>query len=88
MWESERIIEPEPIMGEWDRGDPKYSMMVQQVVGKINTRPGGEQEMGSVSGCAPVVSLCNCSTIMFGTERMANRFKQCCHSWYRSSITR
>lgn len=44
--EPQRIIEPEPIKGEWDRSDPRYSMMVQ-VVGKIITRPGGEQEMGS-----------------------------------------
>ncbi|KAG0612315.1 hypothetical protein M758_6G018100 [Ceratodon purpureus] len=45
--EPQRIIEPELIKGEWDRGDPKYSMMVQQVVGKISTRPGGNQEMGN-----------------------------------------
>jgi len=45
--EPQRIIEPEPIQGEWDRGDPKYSAMMQQVVGKITTRPAGGQEMGS-----------------------------------------
>lgn len=53
----ERIIEPEPIKEEWDRGDPRYSAMVQQVVGKISTRPGKEQEMGSVSGSSPVLAL-------------------------------
>lgn len=46
--EPQPIIEPGmPIPGEWNRGDPRYSAMVQQVVGKISTRPGGTQEMGN-----------------------------------------
>lgn len=45
--EPQRIIEPAPIAEEWDRRDPKYFAMTQQVVAKITTRPGGEQEMGS-----------------------------------------
>jgi len=45
--EPQYIIEPGQNIGDWDRGDPKYSVMVQQVVGKISTRPGSESEMGT-----------------------------------------
>lgn len=46
---AEFIVEPGQNIGEWDRGDPKYSLMVQQVLGKITTRSGSESEMGTVS---------------------------------------
>ena len=48
------IIEPKQNLGDWDRGDPNYSAMVQQVVGKITTRPGGEAEMATVSTCISI----------------------------------
>lgn len=77
--ESEPIIEPGmPIPGEWNRGDPRYSAMVQQVVGKISTRPGGTQEMGNVSGLSAtfLFHLCDCLTAQW--RRRNSIFKQCC----------
>lgn len=35
------IIEPGQEIGDWDRGDPRYSALVQQVVGKIETQAAG-----------------------------------------------
>lgn len=46
------IIEPGQEIGDWDRGDPRYSALVQQVVGKIETQaPSGDAATGHhVSG--------------------------------------
>ncbi|KAG6557999.1 hypothetical protein Mapa_000178 [Marchantia paleacea] len=45
--EPQVIVEPEQNLGDWERRDPKFAAMSQQVVGIITTRPGGKQEMGN-----------------------------------------
>jgi hypothetical protein len=45
---AEMIIEPAQNMRDGLEIDPKYAAMMQQVVGRISTRPGGTQEMGPV----------------------------------------
>ncbi|CAK9237647.1 unnamed protein product [Sphagnum jensenii] len=44
--EPQMIIEPAQNTRDGLELDPKYASMMQQVVGRISTRPGGTQEMG------------------------------------------
>jgi hypothetical protein len=46
MSAAEMIIEPAQNTRDGLELEPKYAAMMQQVVGRISTRPGGTQEMG------------------------------------------